>query len=120
MNEVVIEGIENTPELDNLIEGLESGEISLDSVEIEGFFSFIKKAVKKVSSVAKVANKFGLLPPGASFGIDVLNKLASSPKTRTRVKFTPRSAKNIYQVAFLRGYYKALKQIENYIRSKRR
>ena len=120
MNEVVIEGIENTPELDNLIEGIEAGEIAPDSVEIEGFFSFIKKAVRKVSSVAKIANKFGLLPPGSSFGISMLNKLASSPKTRHRVKFSPHSVKNIYQVAFLKGYSKGLRQVENYARSKRR
>ena len=116
--EVLIDGIASADDetLDNLIQGIENEE----PIQIEGFFSFIKKAARKVASVGKIANKFGLLPPGAGFGLDVLNKLAASPKTRRRVKFTPAATANVYRVAYLKGYAKALRQVERYARSKRR
>jgi hypothetical protein len=114
MNDILIEGSQNK-EIDTLIEGIENDE----PVVIEGFFSFIKKAVSKVSKVGKIANQFGLLPPGTGFGLNMLNKLASSPKTKNKVKFSPEATKNVYQVAFLKGYQKGLSQIEEYAKSKR-
>jgi len=116
--DIVIESVETDDDvvINGLIEGIEAGE----DVQIEGFFSFIKKAVRKVAKVGKIANKFGLLPAGSGFGLDMLSKLASSPKTRHRVKFSAGATKNIYRVAFLKGYAKGLRQVELYARSKRR
>jgi len=93
--------------IERAIQGIERGEI----VDIEGFFSFIKKAARKVSSVGKIANKFGLLPPGTNFGLSMLNKLAKSPKTKNRVKFTPAATGNVYRFAYLKGYSAALLKI---------
>jgi len=117
-DDIVIEAIEGLDDvtIEGLIRGIESGEI----VNIEGFFSFIKKAVRKVASVGKIANKFGLLPPGAGFGLNMLSKLASSPRTRNRVKFSAGATKNVYTVAYLKGYGAALLKIENITRRLRR
>jgi len=117
-DEVVIESIEdyNDVNIEGLIQGIENE----DDVNIEGFFSFIKKAVRKVASVGRIASKFGLMPPGASFGFSMLSKLASSSRTRRRVKFSAGATKNVYQVAYLKGYAKGLKQVERYARMKRR
>lgn len=116
--DLLIESIDNDDDvvINGLIQGIENEE----PMQIEGFFSFIKKAVKKVSKIGKIANKFGLLPPGAGFGLDMLNKLAGSSKTRKKVKFSAGATRDVYKAAFLKGYAKGLRKVELYVRKSRR
>lgn len=116
--DLLIESIDNDDDvvINGLIQGIENEE----PMQIEGFFSFIKKAVRKVSKIGKIANKFGLLPPGAGFGLDMLNKLAGSSKTRKKVKFSAGATRDVYKAAFLKGYAKGLRKVELYVRKSRR
>lgn len=116
--DLLIESIDNDDDvvINGLIQGIENEE----PMQIEGFFSFIKKAVKKVSKIGKIANKFGLLPPGTGFGLDMLNKLAGSSKTRKKVKFSAGATRDVYKAAFLKGYAKGLRKVELYVRKSRR
>jgi hypothetical protein len=128
----VIEG-ENGDLLIESIEGIEESSEDFDAqierypeavkngtVEIEGFGSWLKKSFKKVSKIGKIASNFGLLPPGASFGLGMLNKLAGSSKTKKRVKFSAGATRDVYKAAYLKGYAKGLKQVELYARKARR
>jgi len=115
-----IEGIEESSEdfnaqIERYPEAVKNG-----TVEIEGFGSFFKKAFRKVSKIGKLANKFGLLPPGAGFGLDMLNKLAGSSKTRKKVKFSAGATRDVYKAAYLKGYAKGLAKVELYARRARR
>jgi len=113
-----IEGIEGDEDFDIQIEGyLEA--VSQDGYQIEGWGSFFKKAFRKVSKIGKVASKFGLLPPGSSFGLSMLNKLARSKKTR-KTKFSVGATRDVYKAAYLKGLRKGLIQVERYARRARR
>jgi len=114
--DLLIESTDDNQEVDSLIEGIEAGE----DMQIEGFFSFVKKSFRKVSKIGKIANQFGLLPSGAGFGLDMLNKLAASPKTRKRVKFSAGVTRDVYRAAYLKGYGRGLAKVERYARAARR
>jgi len=124
--EFLIESIENiegndresNENFDQVIENyLES--VRTGVYQIEGWGSFFKKAFKKVSKVGKLASKFGLMPPGTGFGLNMLNKLAGSSKTR-KTKFSVGATRDVYKAAYLKGLKKGLRQVELYARRARR
>ncbi len=113
-----IEGFEKEDDFNLQIEAYIQAVLN-ENVQIEGFGSFFKKAFRKVSKIGRIANKFGLLPPGTGFGLDMLDKLSKSPKTK-RTKLTLGATKDVYRAAYLKGLAKGLRQVELYARKARR
>ena len=98
-------------------EDTEIEERHLEIEGIEGFFSFAKKALRKASKLARNPLIKSFLPPGTSFGLNMMNKLVNQQKKGKKIHFTPTATKNIYISAFAKGrlferkkMIKALKQ----------
>jgi len=105
MEEILIEGddlveIQSDSDLEN---------INLDDKQqIQGFFSFLKKTVRKatklVKSVSKIPVLGAMIPPQLTMGASFLSHLVKAEKkTGKKVKFSTTAVKGVYSNAFMKG-----------------
>jgi len=97
---------EDWPEIESDAD-LENMDIS-SNPDIQGFWSSLKKAVRKstklVKSVSKIPVLGAMIPPQVTMGASFLNSLTKAERrTGRKVKFGTSAVKSVYGNAFLRG-----------------
>ncbi len=121
-DEIEIEGIDLDEETEEQIRLIEAGMYDMSEQGIEGWWSSIKKAFKKVTkpfkkivkpvvSLAKTATSIpglsSLLPGGGmvKLGVGMFSDMMKVEKaTGKKIKFRPKAVKNVASMMYLKGY----------------